>query len=279
MYTKITSTLYCLIIAITISAQGPVINEVKVDLRGIQAEEVAERYLSVCDENYGMLYVDLYISSMDEGKMNGMDTKYVVSADMTAKIHNIFTEKLIKTKTIRLTGSGKSKMDANKRLIKSINKSRKKINKYLSEIQSVMTVDCSTLTKTATDYLHRKDYKKAMALATVTSDNCQSSQDQLRNKIYDAYQEDYCETHLSRVEAYLSVKEYDKAINEIVRISPDSKCGDAVNKITATIKEDYQGDYDDKYQAYIKYLELSAKERRDRRSLLDLLLVNDIIHD
>ena len=67
------------------------------------------------------------------------------------------------------------------------------------------------------NYLSTLQYKKAYALASSKIEGCNDNNIMwsLKQKVYDSYQNDFCERHITKVNSYLSAKDYQNAISEI----------------------------------------------------------------
>ncbi|MDF1697381.1 MAG: hypothetical protein P1U56_16175 [Saprospiraceae bacterium] len=276
---KYTLILLSLLCSTTFWAQDVLVNAVSSDMRSISEQDIKDRFLSSIEDEYNLYYVELALEEIEETKMAGIDSKVVLLSDFTIKLYSLLDESLVAVNTIKITASGRNIEKARKNALRSLKKFRKKINTFLKENTQGIETDCSKIAGAVDAYLSTENFTKAYALASNSSEPCAEQMWTLKQKVYDRYQEEYCEDHIIKVEALLSIKEYEKAIKELLNISPDSKCRDKLVQIVQTISETYQTDYDDSYKAYLKYLEVNSQDQRDRRELIDLLLIKSIIND
>lgn len=262
------------------SSQAIFVNETRNDVPNVSEIDIIERFETAIQEDYGLIYVDLSLSEVSETKMAGIDNKTALLIDFTVRVYSLIDDSKLGYKVFKLSGSGRTVNKARTNAVRSISRSRRKINDFLANTMAeVKPTDCTSISKMVNNYINTRQFKKAYALASSRIEGCEDKMWEVRQKVYDTYQNEYCAMHITKVNAYLSTKSYEKAIKEIQNVSPASRCNADVKTIIATIKNDYQKDYDQSFTAYMKSLELQVLEANDRRRIMDMLLLNNIIND
>jgi len=132
-------------------------------------------------------------------------------------------------------------------------------------MKNALPSDCATLATVVDNYINTLQYKKAYSLASAKIEGCDDTIWILKQKVYDSYQNEFCEQHITKVNAYLSTKKYEQAIREIQNVSPPSKCNFELKAIISTIKNDYQPGYDHPFFSFMKSLELQTLEEKETR--------------
>lgn len=261
-------------------SQAILVNETRNDVPYVSSEDIVERFETTIQEDYGLVYVDLSLTEVSETKMAGIDNKTALLADFTVRVYSLIDDSKLGYKTFKLSGSGRTIDKARQSVVRSISRTRRKINDFLAETMAqVKTTDCGSIGKMVDNYINTLQYKKAYALASSRVEGCEDNMWVVRQKVYDSYQNEYCERHINKVNAYLSSKNYEKAIKEIQNVSPTSRCNNQIKTVIATIKNDYQKDYDQSFTAYMNSLELQVLEEKERRRIMDMLLLNNILND
>ncbi len=261
-------------------SQDIFVNEIRNDIPTVSSDDILNRFQTAIQEDYGLIYVDLALEEVGETKMAGIDSKTALIADLTVRVYSLIDESKIGYKTFKLSGSGRNLTKARKSMVRAITRSKRKINTFLaSTMKSAQPTDCASLASVVDNYISTSQYKKAYSLASSRIVKCEDDMWVLKQKVYDSYQNEYCERHITKVNAYLSTKDYEKAIREIQNVSPSSKCNSELKDIISIIKNDYQKDYDQSFVSFMKSLELQTMEEKERRRIIDLLLVKNIIND
>ncbi|MFT6334622.1 MAG: hypothetical protein ACI86M_001510 [Saprospiraceae bacterium] len=261
-------------------SQDILVNEIKNDIPTVSTDDILDRFQTAIQEDYGLIYVDLTLEEVGETKMAGIDTKTALIADLTIRVYSLIDESKIDYKTFKLSGSGRNITKARKSMIRAISRSKRKINTFLaSAMKNAQPTNCASLSTIVSNYINTSQYKKAYSIASSRIKGCNDTMWILKQKVYDSYQNEFCERHITKVNAYLSTKDYAKAIREIQNVSVTSKCNNELKGIISIIKNDYQTDYDQSFVSFMKSLELQTLEEKERRRLIDMLLVNNIIDD
>lgn len=272
--------IFSILAVVSTFSQAILVNETRNDVPNVISEDIVERFETTIQEDYGLVYVDLSLTELNETKMAGIDNKTAVLIDFTVRVYSLIDDSKLGYKSFKLSGSGKTASKARTSAVRSILRSRRKINDFLAKTMAeVKSTDCTTLSTMVNNYINTRQYKKAYALASSRVEGCEDNMWVVKQKVYDSYQNEYCERHITKVNAYLSTKNYEKAIREIQNVSPTSRCNNEVKSAIATIKNDFQKDYDQSFELYIKSLELQILEEKDRRRIMDMLLLNNIIND
>jgi hypothetical protein len=269
-----------LFLSTSICSQDILVNEIKNDIPTVSSDDILDRFQTSIQEDYGLIYVDLALEEVGETKMAGIDTKTALIADLTVRVYSLIDESKLDYKTFKISGTGRNITKARKSMVRAISRSKRKINTFLaSAMKKAQPADCAVLTKVVDNYINTSQFKKAYSLASTQIEGCADDMWPLKQKVYDSYQNEFCERHITIVNAYLSSKDYEKAIREIQNVSPTSKCNNELKAIISTIKNDYQKDYDQSFVSFMKSLELQTLEEKERRRLIDMLLVNNILND
>jgi hypothetical protein len=266
--------------ASSIFGQAIVINKVETDIKSISNEELQTKIRSlVFNEDYPF-YLNISLLTMSEETMDGIDLKQVVSAELTIEIVDYLNEVSVDQKRFRITSSGKTTSIAQKGLLKSINQKRKDIVSFLKETsETVPALSCIDREKLAKRYIELNYFSQAVAVSRSGDTACTDQLADLRLEIFEQYQQRYCDRHITNAQALLSVKKYDLAISEIIGLSPLSDCKDDLDKILNEIKVDFQQDYSEQFEAYLKVLEMHTLDRQARLQLLDLIQIKQLTND
>lgn len=279
MKTKYITILF-LFVGQIISAQNILVRTVKSDIRSLSEDKVADKFIAACDDDFSNLMVDIDLTLLQEEEMEALESKTVVSADLTFKVYSLINEQLLDTKSIKLVSTGSNAQKAKKGLLSRIIRKRKAINKALNEINKENPIkDCASLNKAIENYLNRQAYTEAFSLSNLSGTDCQESLIDARIKVYNAYQNQYCQTHLMKAEVFLANRQFDKVGSELMKISPESNCREGVKKIVKELSTKNEEAYSDSFQAYVKYLEMVSLERKDRLGVIRLLEVKHLIND
>ena len=271
------AAIFCM--SISVYSQDILVHELKNDIPDISSEHILDRFQTMIQDDYGLLYVNLSLEEVGETKMAGLDNKTALIADLTIRVYSLIDDSKIGYKTFKISGSGRSITKARKSVVRSISRSKRKINAFLAEaMKEAQKSDCNAISQAVDRYLNIEQFDKAYAISSSQVDGCGDELWKQRQKVYDTYQEQYCDRHIIKVQAYLSTKDYDKAIREIQNISPTSRCNAEIIKIIEIIKNDYQSDYDQSFKMYMASLQLETIEERERVRLIDMLLVKNIIN-
>lgn len=264
----------------SVTSQDIFVNEIRNDIPTVSSDDILNRFQTAIQEDYGLIYVDLALEEVGETKMAGIDSKTALIADLTIRVYSLIDESKIGYKTFKISGSGRTLTKARKNMVRAISRSKRKINTFLaSTMKNAQPIDCANLATVVDNYISTSQYKKAYSLASSRIEECVDGMWALKQKVYDSYQNEFCERHITKVNAYLSTKNYEKAIREIQNVSPSSRCSNDLKAIIGTIKNDYQKDYDQSFLSFMKSLELQTLEEKERRRIIDMLLVNNIIND
>lgn len=263
-----------------ISAQNILVRTVKSDISILGANKIADKFIAACDGDYSNLMVDLDLTLLQEEGMEALQSKTVVSADMTIKVYSLISEQLLDTKSIKLVSTGSTANKAKKGLLSVIIRKRKAINKELNKINAENPIkDCAEVTRAIENYLIRQAYTEAFSLSNLSGTDCQESLEDAKIKVYNTYQNQYCQDHLLKAEAFLANRQFDNAVNEIMKISPESNCKDGVKKLVTELSLKKDQAYSDSFQAYVKYLDMVRLERKDRLGVIRLLEIKHLIND
>ncbi len=268
-----------LCIGINVYSQDILVNELKNDIPDVSSNDILDRFQTAMQDDYGLLYVNLSLEEVGETKMAGLDNKTAIIADLTIRVYSLIDDSKIGYKTFKVSGSGRSVERARKSVVRAISRSKRKINTFLAEaMKEAQVTECNTISQAVDRYLRLEQFNKAYAVTSSQVDACKEILWSQRQQVYDSYQEQYCDRHIIKVRSYLSTKDYAKAILEIQNVSPTSRCNEEVKKIIEIIKNDYQSDYDQSFRMYMASLELETLEAKERRRIIDMLLVKNIIN-
>jgi hypothetical protein len=268
-----------LCIGINVYSQDILVNELKNDIPDVSSNDILDRFQTAMQDDYGLLYVNLSLEEVGETKMAGLDNKTAIIADLTIRVYSLIDDSKIGYKTFKVSGSGRSVERARKSVVRAISRSKRKINTFLAEaMKEAQVTECNTISQAVDRYLRLEQFNKAYAVTSSQVDACKEILWSQRQQVYDSYQEQYCDRHIIKVQSYLSTKDYAKAILEIQNVSPTSRCNEEVKKIIEIIKNDYQSDYDQSFRMYMASLELETLEAKERRRIIDMLLVKNIIN-
>ena len=260
--------------------QNILVRKIKTDINVLNKEKLADKFITACSDDFSHLAVDLDLTLLQEEDMKALDSKTVVSAELTIKAYSLITEKLLGTKYIKIISTASNATKAKKGLLSRIVRKRKVINKALNDIVSENpNKDCASIQRAIENYLNRRAYKEAFSLSNLGGTDCDNTLENLRIKAYNNYQTQYCDEHLRRSKTYLANREFDKAVAEIIKISPESNCNEGVKDVVKELSAMKDAIYSDSYEAYIKYLEMSTLERRDRLDMIRLLQVKHLLND
>lgn len=273
---KLQLLLLNLIFTSYIFGQEVYVAEAKSDIAAINTDDLTDRFASLIEPTNGLVYVSLNLLDGDQEKMSGIDNKIVKTADLTVTVYDMLTNKTLNNKSYVISASGKSSFQANKRLLRGLKKKKAKLNIQISDAQSDMNVSCPEVNKAINTYLQQDQYKKAMALAK--ADICDDPIT-LQSKVYDAYQNAYCDQHISRTKAFIAVKNYNNAVQEIIKVSPSTRCKTEVSQIIDQLQGQYDSDYESQLSIYKELLQVQELRLEQRQKLMDMLTIKQMLND
>ena len=276
----VSSILVCLLFSMSLSGQRIVVNKVSTDINEISIQDIRSKLNTSLQPGDYPFYIDVAINIVASEKMTGLSKKFVASADLIVAVIDYNNEVSLDQKVFKLTNSGKTDRAAKKAILRAINRKVRKIDAFLQKVnEDVPPLTCNDRIKLANRYLSQNKFDAAQNVSRSRQSECSEQLAATRVKIFDQYQQRYCDIHVTRAKAYLSTKNYKKAINEIVGLSPESDCKDDIEMVVKQIKTDYQQDYTENFQAYVKVLELSVIDQQARLRLLELLQIKQLSID
>ena len=229
-------------------------------------------------EYHGITPIELRIilSEGESEKIRGIENRYVTIADLNLQAFDLLSGEHLGSKDIRLTGTGNSESASCRELIKSIRRKKQKLTTWMTGMDQG-AIDCNQLRQKAESLLRTNDFEGAFILAN--NQNCQEGAFELKEKIILAYQGQTCDNALQKAEALVAIKNYEKAVYHILRIDPDSNCGEKVNALIDQIGDNYQADTDQAYDFYLKYLANEENTRKERAMLFEIILLNKLLDE
>lgn len=264
----------------SVNSQSIVVDKVETDISNISIEDLRRRIEKLIIPGEYPYYIDISLLSMDEEKMDGLDNKYVVSADLTIQVVDYLNEVTVDQKLFRITSSGKSVTKAQNRLLKSLNSQKKKIIGFLKDTgKNIPALSCNDRIRVANRNIELNKLAAAASISRSKDSACSDQLADIRLKIFDQYQQRYCNRHIINAQALLSAKKYELAIDEVLGLSPESNCHNELENIIAEIKSDYQKDYSEQFDAYLKILEMDNLDRQARLKLLELVQIKQLSED
>lgn len=258
-------------------AQNAIITTVDNSVTRIDNNKLFSMLESVT-EYHGTTPVELRIilTEGDSEKIRGIENRYVTTADLNIQAFDLLTAQHLGSKDIKLTGTGSSHIASCNDVVKSMRSKKTKISSWLMELDSG-DVDCDLLQKKVQSLIKTADYTSAFTLAN--NPNCIDGSFELKEEIILAYQNQSCDNHLRKAEAFVAIKNYEEAVNQILRIDPESNCGENINELIEDIGENYQADSNQAYDFYLKYLENAENSRKERALLFEIILLNKLLDE
>ena len=234
--------------------------------------------LESATEYHGVAPIELRIilTENDSEMIRGIENRYVTTADLNIQAFDLLSSQHLGSKDIKLTGTGSSQAASCNDVVKSIRSKKSKINSWLTELDSG-EVDCSLLQKQARSFMKTMNYNHAFVLAN--NPKCPDGSFELKEEIVLAFQNQTCAENLRKAEAFVAIKNYEEAVNQILRIDPDSNCGENINELIEVIEENYQADSNQAYDFYLKYLESAENSRKERALLFEIILLNKLLDE
>lgn len=257
-------------------AQDIYVDKAISNIAAISGDDLIDRYTSIVDPSNGLLYVSLNLQDGNEETMNGIDRKIVKTADLTVTVYDILTNQPLNKKSYVISASGKSAFQANKSLLRGLKKKKAKLNLQLSEAQKKVNASCADVTKVIDTYINQDQYQKAMTLAK--SGICPEPIN-AQTKVYDAYQNAYCEQHISRTKSFIAIKNYNSAVQEIIKVSPSTKCKPEIEALIQQLQGQYDSDFESQMSLYKELLKAQVLQLEQRQKLMDMLTIKHMLND
>ena len=260
-----------------LQAQNAVVTSVTNNIAGLNDQEIVDLFSSVTQyRGVTPIGLHIFLSEGESQKIRGLENRFVTTGNVSIQAFDLITEQALGNKDLVLTGSGSSKIESCKNLVRTINQKKSKISSWLTGLDTG-TIDCDLLAKRANLLTQTSQFSQAYTLAN--NSKCQENAFELKEAIISAYQTQSCEQDLRQAEAMMAIKDYERAIQYILRIDPDAYCGENINELIEKIEESYQADVDQSFEFYKSYLQSAEINRRDRSRLFDIIILNTSLDD
>ena len=266
-----------LLLTTIISAQNVIITSTSSTVPGINENLLLENLIGIADY-HGTTPIELRVilSQGKKEKIRGLDNRTVTTADLNIQAFDFLTEQHLDSKDFVITASGNSEHHSNKELLQKLRSKKSKITTWLTSLDKG-EIDCGAIKNRIQSLLKINSFSEAYTLAN--NQACQENAYDLKESIITAYQNYSCSKNLRKAKAELAVKNYEEAIKYIITIDPDTACGENIDELIQVIQEEYQEDYTDSFNYYLKYMEIEVANRNDRKLLFDIILLNNLLDD
>ena len=167
----------------------------------------------------------------DTHLIEGMETQTLVDLKINLTVKNTSTDEEWIWEHI-FKGKGDNK---NKSIKKAVRKFIKKDSGYKdfstrlqNYIQNELDKNCQNYIALAKEKYQEKKYYECIQICNFfpKDNNCFEDAALLKKSAFDAIQKQKCESLLYKAKMKKSIKDYDAAINYLIRISPDSPCSE-----------------------------------------------------
>lgn len=234
--------------------------------------------LETATEYHGTTPIEIRVilTEGDSEKIRGIENRYVTTADLNIQAYDLLTGQHLDSKDIKLTGTGSTETTSCNDVVRSIRSKKSKITSWLSGLDSG-EIDCALVQQKIRSLINANDHSGAFMLAN--NPKCTDGSFELKEEIMRAYQDQSCSNNLRKTEALIAIKNYEEAVDQILRIDPDSNCGENINELIEVIEENYEADTNQAYDFYLKYLESEGKSREQRAMLMEIILLNKLLDE
>jgi len=174
----------------------------------------------------------------------------VVKLQLFLQLKDLFGEKYIANKNFAFTGSGKTEEQAYQNAFNNLKKNTSTIRTYLEKTNNdVENPDCNLVKAKIDELINSNSEKKALHLSRQYNHFCKSMED-IYEYTFDKIQTLNCEKYLLNSKAYSAGKEYDKAVREIMFISPNTPCFEKAQHELDQISKAFDSDTNELYSLY-----------------------------
>lgn len=272
----ITSFLFAIISSFAIG-QNIVIGELNNNIKGIDDNKLVD-ILSNITEYHGTTPIELRII-LTEGEselIRGIENRYVTTADLNIRAFDLLTEQHLDSKDIKLTGTGKSKAASSRDLAKTIRRKKPKVNSWLAGLDTG-EANCQLLKKRVYQLINVSNFTSAYTLAN--NPKCTDGSFELKEEVISAYQKRSCDEHIRKAESLVAIKNYEAAVDQIMKVDPESNCGDRLDSSIKLLADNYNADENRAYEFYLEYYRNERRTREERLNLYNLILLNKLLND
>jgi len=188
---------------------------------------------------------EIYDAQNVEG---GMKNIVVVTGEMTLFIKQMDNKTIISSINTKLKGSGYSKNEAIVNLISTINIKDEKYKQFIDngkeKILQFYSTQCPILINKSETLAKQQQYEEALGILMNIPEEapCYSNVQNKAIEIYKSYQNNICNKQVQEAKLFISLSQYNNAIQSLFGIDPESACTDEVETLTKKIEDNLEKD-------------------------------------
>jgi|GEM_PF-4492446 len=221
--------------------------------------------------------INIKVSLVDLGheEIRGIKTRHISKFNIIFKAFDIINNKLLDSHDFTITQTGDTKKETYKNLQLGFIKKKNKFNDWLSSLNNqTLNYDCQDLNNKISSLITENNFSLAYSLTNVNIKGC-DKMDKQRKEIFNAYQKKNCEIHIKNAKAYAAIDEFEKSVNELIKVDPHGDCASEIDSIIERLETNKYISKNENFSFFKSYM----KDENLSEKFYNLVLLNKLIND